>query len=76
MKSIITVLIVTGILFYSSGPKIKLKPFSVSFESPYIPFAILFLAVSITLFQISAEKRGYKKGVQDLSDSIIEAIKE
>ena len=52
-------------LIYSSKPTVNLKPFSISFETPYIPFAIFFLVISISLFQIQSQKGEYKKGLDE-----------
>ena len=76
MKSIILPLIGLFFLVYSSKPTVNLKPFSVSFETPYLPFAILFLAISISLFQFQAQKNEYRKGFNDGVDLVIDFAKE
>lgn len=76
MKTIIQILIVLAFLIYASNPKINFKPFSISFESPYTPFAIFFLVLSIALFQVQADKKGYKKGMEDLYNEIVKRNKD
>ena len=86
MKTLFISLFIIGCIIYSSTPNIKFKPFEISFETPYIPFAILFLSISIMLFKAKAIKdtkkslfedfyiEGYKDGLNEAKD-IIEQIK-
>lgn len=76
MKTTVTLLIGLAFVIYSSGPKINFKPFSISFESPYTPFAIFFLILSLSLFSIQSEKKGYRQGMQDLSNELVKELKE
>lgn len=80
MKTLFTILFVVAILVYSSQPKINFKPFSIDFEKPYIPFAIFFLVLSISLFQLqqskTSHKEGYKDGVEDMANEIKKQIRE
>lgn len=76
MKTTLTLLIGLAFVIYSSGPKINFKPFTISFESPYTPFAIFFLILSLSLFSIQSEKKGYRQGKQDLSDELVKELKE
>lgn len=62
-------------LIHSSKPTVNLKPFSISFETPYIPFAIFFLVISISLFQIQSQKSEYKKGFSAGVDFVIDYAK-
>ena len=52
MKTTFWILFALFMIIYSAEPNIKFKPFSISFESPYIPFAIFFLILSILRFHI------------------------
>lgn len=64
MKTALLILVVIVFAIYVSEPTISLKPFSVSFEKPYIPFAILFLAITIACYTLQYEDVGYKKGLK------------
>jgi hypothetical protein len=75
MKSIIIILFSIFCLVYSSSPKVNFKPFSVSFETPYLPFAIFFLVLSISLFQIQSQKDEYYKGFSKGVDFVIDYAK-
>jgi hypothetical protein len=75
MKPIFIVLICLFVLVYSSSPKVDFKPFNISFETPYLPFAILFLCLSVSLFQIQSQKTEYKKGFSKGVDFVIEYAK-
>lgn len=70
MKTTLSIIIALGFIIYSSEPKISFKPFSISFESPYIPFALFFMVLSISLFQIQAREKGYYKGAEDMIKEI------
>jgi len=74
MKTIICLIISVAFLIYSSEPTINFKPFSISFEKPYIPFAIVFFVISLALFKIQIDRDGYKRGVEDARDTIIEVF--
>ena len=56
MKTTFWIIFIVSILIYSSKPVITLKPFSLSFETPVMPFAISFLAISIILFQYQSRR--------------------
>jgi hypothetical protein len=75
MKSIIIILFSIFCLVYSSSPKVNFKPFSVSFETPYLPFAVFFLVLSISLFQIQSQKNEFKKGFDKGVDFVIDFAK-
>ncbi len=68
MKTSFTIVLLLAVLIYSAKPIINFKPFSISFETPYIPFAIFFLLVSLSLFQIQSNKNGFKEGVKKTID--------
>ena len=86
MKTTFWILFALFMIIYSAEPNIKFKPFSISFESPYIPFALFFLVLSISFFGIHYQKKGekqgriegleeyYPKGFKEGSDFIIEEI--
>jgi hypothetical protein len=62
MKTTFWILVFIAILVWSAEPHIKLSPFSITFESPLIPFALFFLVLSISLFSIHYKKEGERKG--------------
>ncbi len=70
MRTLFTVLFLISVLLYSSKPTISFKPFSISFESPFVPFAILFLLISIIFFGFHYQMVGYSKGVKDMSQAV------
>ena len=78
MKTSIWILIGIAALIYSSNPTITFKPFNIAFEKPIAPFAIFFLVISLSLFQIQAgrqnKKRYFEEGVKAGSEATIEAI--
>lgn len=64
-------------IIYSAAPIIKFKPFSISFESPYIPFALFFLILSISFFGIHYQKKGKKQGrIEELEEYYSKGFKE
>jgi len=60
--------------FHLANTKVNFKPFSINFETPYYPFAVLFLVLSISLFQIQSEKTAFKKGFEQGVKKSIEVI--
>ena len=74
MKTLIWSIVVLAFLFYTSEPTINFKPFSISFEKPYIPFAILFFVISMVLYTIQVDRNAYKRGVENTEDVIIELL--
>jgi hypothetical protein len=62
MKTTFWILFTLFMIIYSSEPTIKFKPFSISFESPYVPFALFFLFLSISFFSIHYQKKGVVQG--------------
>lgn len=62
-----TIIIVLAILFmaYIGEPTINFKPFSITFEKPYLPFATLSLILAIVCYSLQYEKIGYKRGMSD-----------
>lgn len=61
---------------YLSEPTISFKPFSVEFGKPFLPFAWLFLIISLTLFDLQSHKIAYKKGVEDAVEVVKEVLNE
>lgn len=57
-------------LVYVGDPKINFRPFSISFEKPYMPFALFFLVLSLACYSLQYEKIGYKKGLKDAEKEI------
>lgn len=86
MKTTFWILFALVMITYSAEPNIKFKPFSISFESSYVPFALFFLVLSISFFGIHYQKKGkqqgriegleeyYPKGFKEGSDFILEEI--
>lgn len=62
-------------LIYTSGPVISFRPFSVSFEKPYLLLGLIFLCLSLVCYLFHFEKKGYKRGVKDATETIIEILK-
>lgn len=83
MKTVFWIIFIVSILIYSSNPVISFKPFSLSFETPALPFAISFLAISIILFQYQSRrdtkteliKTLYAEGVEDGFNAAIGELK-
>lgn len=65
MKTTIILIIALLGIIYVGSPTISFKPFSISFEKPYLPFAVLFLIGALVCYSLQYEKIGYKKGVED-----------
>lgn len=84
MKTTVWILFSVFCLIYSSKPTIAFKPFSVEFGSPYTPFALFFLIISLTLFNLQSRKEGkyealekyYRIGFKEGSDFTVEQINE
>jgi hypothetical protein len=74
MKTIFIILFGIACLIYIGKPTINFSPFSISFERPYLLFAVLFLGLSIAFYSIQYEKIGYKNGVEDSVKVIEEAF--
>lgn len=71
MKTTIFIIIALAWMVYIGEPTINFKPFSITFEKPYLPFATLFLILTITLYSLQYEKIGYKKGMSDTVDFFV-----
>ena len=82
MKTTFWILFFLLVLGYSSKPNITLKPFSIDFESPYIPFGIVFLVLSLACFNLQTIKDTkkelfvtyYSEGLKDGFDNAVETI--
>ena len=82
MKTIFWILFFVAILIYSSKPTIQFQPFKITFEQPFIPFAILFLTLSVAFFQVHAKteaqkqvyKEAYKNGINDMANELKKQI--
>ena len=82
MKTTFWILFTVFCLIYSSKPTIAFKPFSIDFESPYTPFGIIFLIISLACFDLQTKKDTkreliktyYSKGQKDGFDNAIEKI--
>jgi hypothetical protein len=74
MRTAGTILFAIIVFIYAANPAINFKPFSVKLETPYVSFGILFLIISLILFQIQSEKSGYKKGFEAGVKKSIELI--
>jgi len=68
MKTSFTIVLLLAVLIYSAKPIINFKPFTITFEAPYIPFALFFLLVSLSLYQIQYKEIGFKEGVNKTID--------
>lgn len=75
MKTIIFIIIALAWMVYIGEPTINFKPFSITFEKPYLPFATLFLILTIVFYSIQHEKIGYKKGMSDTVEYFIKKYK-
>lgn len=76
MKTVIYTLFTIAWMLWLAEPTIKFKPFSISFASPLIPFAYLTLIVSIILFNVHSELKGYKEGYKKGQERTIELLDE
>jgi hypothetical protein len=65
MKTTIILLIALAFVIYSGDPIIKFKPFSISFQSPHMPFALFFLMLAIAFYGVHFDKKAYKRGFND-----------
>jgi len=72
LKAALWVIVVMGILFYTSKPKIAFSPFKITFESPLMPFAILFLVAALCLFGLHYQNVGFKNGTESMSKAVKE----
>lgn len=62
MKTIFIIIAILALGIYHAEPTISFKPFSVTFEKPYMPFAALCLIGAIVFYSLQYESIGYKKG--------------
>lgn len=76
MKTTIYIIIAIFWLLYTSEVSISFKPFSIEFAKPYLPFAWLFLLLSIVFFQIQSSKDGYREGVDDVINTLQKTVNE
>lgn len=74
MKIAIYIIILLAVLIYSGNPTINFKAFTVSFEKPYLPFAIFFLIASIAMYTMQYNTIGYKKGYKEAVNDCLEII--
>ena len=82
MKTTFWILFFLMVMLYSSKPSITFKPFSIDFESPYTPFGIIFLIISLACFNLQTRrdtkreliKTYYSEGLKEGFDSAIETI--
>lgn len=82
MKTTFWILFFLMLMVYSSKPSITFKPFSIDFESPYTPFGIIFLIISLACFNLQTRrdtkielmKTYYSEGIKDGFDGAIETI--
>ena len=70
MKIIIYSICIIAWILYLSDVSVKFKPFTISFGSPYVPFAWLFLIIAVVLFQIDSDTKAYKRGFDDCITAI------
>lgn len=76
MKTTLFILFGIACIIYTGNPTINFKPFSISFEKPYLPFATLFLILAIVCYSIQYEKIGYRNGVNDTVDIVKDVLKD
>ena len=84
MKLLFWTLLTAFFIIYSSKPTVTFKPFSVEFASPYTPFALFFLTISLILFQLQSRRDGknealekyYRIGWKDGSEFTVDQINE
>ena len=84
MKTTIWLLICAFFIIYISKPTVHFKPFSIDFASPYTPFAIIFLSISLILFRLQLREdvkletldKYYRLGFKEGSDFTVEQINE
>ncbi len=62
MKTIFIIIAIIALGIFYSEPTISFKPFSVTFEKPYMPFAALCLIGAIVQYQEIGFKKGQEKG--------------
>jgi len=82
MKTSFWILFSLFFIIYSSKPTLSIKPFAISFESPYTPFGIIFLILSLSCFQLQTRKDTkkeliktyYVEGINDGFDKAVESI--
>jgi len=72
MKTLMTLLIILVLFGYSAGINISIRPFKISFETPYTAIGVLFLALAIGFFEYQSKLKYKKQG----KDEIIELLKE
>jgi hypothetical protein len=78
MKAVyISVLLFTVVLFfYAGGFKMGIKPFFIKFETPFVMFAIIFLAISVSCFRIHVSREAFKDGVDQTIKRIEQLLQE
>lgn len=62
MKTTFIIIAILALGIFYSEPTISFKPFSVTFEKPYMPFAALCLIGAIVFYSLQYEEIGFKKG--------------
>lgn len=71
MKTTLLILVIVAFCIAIGKPTINLNPFKVSFEGPYLSFALAFLILAILFHEIHFQRIGEQKGI----DKTIEYIK-
>lgn len=72
MKTTIAITFIIMMLFYIAGMTIKIKPFKISFDTPYSFFGAIFLIIAIGLLNHQSKLKGIEQG----RNEIIELLKE
>lgn len=72
MRTLITTIIVLTCLAYVSRPNVTIKPFSITFEAPFLALAYLFMGVSIALFGYHYETKRFKDGLKQMTEAVKE----
>lgn len=74
MKSVLfDIAVVTVCFLWLAKLNIKFKPFSITFEAPYLALGWLALCTAILLFSIHYQNEGYKKG---LTENVKQEVRE
>lgn len=76
MKTTIILIIAIALFFYTCKTKISFYPFKISMEAPYLFLGWISIGLGIVFISLHYDKIGYKRGVVDARNTIIEIINE
>jgi len=76
MKTIILLVFFVVAMFYIAWTQINIKPFKITFDSPYTAVGIFFLVLAILSFQYESRMKGKEEGRNEVIDMFKDVAKD